>query len=451
MTVIKRNNLASLLGDVAKGDIQPVYLFVGERFLCKESADQLQASLLAASPGTVHPIDGDQEDPGRTLSRLLSFSLLPGRQIYRVTDTRLFHSKNIAPSLWDKALQAQETSREQAARRHLNQMLALAAEPLEATDRLAEFTADQWQKLFGFAKPAGDLSWTDRLLSSGSTTAKAAAGDAGANYIATFEKGLPQQNTLILCCEQADKRKRLYTHIKKHFVIIDCAVAAGAAKAAKREQEDVLKELVSKTLGDFAKKIEPRALTMLLERVGFHPVAVVTETEKLALFVGDRPTITPQDLQQMVGRTREDALFELTDSFGKKQLPKTLVTLNRLLDNGIHGLAILATLRNYLRKLLIFRSLQLQPTPGWQRGMNAQQFQGTYLPALKEQGAWPDMLKGHPYALYMSFVKASEFSCTTLKGYLALLLAAELRLKGSPVPAKIVLEELFITMLTPKK
>jgi DNA polymerase-3 subunit delta len=228
-------------------------------------------------------------------------------------------------------------------------------------------------------------------------------------------------------------------------------VAAGGSAAAQKGQKDILREMVLKSLAGFQKKIAPRALELLFERVGFHPVAVIMETEKLALFAGERTTITVEDLNVMVGRTREDALYELTDAFGKKQAARTFVLLNRLQEQGMHGLAILATMRNYLRKMLIFRSLQLGTKPSWKPGMNAGHFQNTYLPALKERGEWSDLLKGHPYALFMSFSKAQEFSCTVLKNWLALLLQAEFRLKGAPLPPELVLEELFLTLLKGKR
>ena len=47
----------------------------------------------------------------------------------------------------------------------------------------------------------------------------------------------------------------------------------------------------------------------------------------------------------------------------------------------------------------------------------------------------------------MSFSKAAEFSCPVLKKWLGLLLEAEYRLKGSPLPQHIILDELFLTML----
>ncbi len=449
MALIKRGELAAVLDGVRQGKKEQVYLFFGERYLCRESADLLQKTLLEQNTGAVHPIDGDQEDAGQTLARLLSFSLLPGLQIYRVIDSRLFQSKETNAGIWDKAVQEFEANRPAPALRYLLNMLSSASVSLENREPFSEMGADQWQTLFGIGKPAGDLAWADRLVREAvpQCSPKGATANLAEKYMAAFAKGLPAQNILILSAEAVDKRKRLFTYIKEHGTIIDCAVETGAGSAAQKVQKEVLLEMVQKTLAVFKKKIEPKAMNLFLERVGFHPVAVVMETEKLALYVDGRPTITCDDLEEIVGRSREDALFELTDAFGKRQTAKTLVTLHHLLDNGIHSLAILATMRNYLRRHLIFRSFQLRPAPAWRQGMSAQQFQGNYLPALKELGEWPDLLKGHPYALYMSFTKAAEFSCPVLKKWLGLLLEAEFRLKGSAIPQHIILDELFLTML----
>jgi DNA polymerase III subunit delta len=450
MALIKRTELPGLLKSMEQAeedDTKKIFLFFGERFLCREAADTLQESLLARpGGGAVNAIDGDHEDSSRTLGQLMNYSLLPGLQIYRVTDSRLFHSKNVASAIWSKVEQAKDANKETACRRQLFSFFALAG--LGTDDHLAEMSSEQWQGLFGFARPGGNLAWADELLATATVAKKGrTAADIAGRYVEAFKKGVPPDTILLLTAEAVDKRKQLFSFIKKEGVVVDCSVAAGASAAAQKGQKEVLREMVMKSLAAFQKKMAPQALELLFERVGFHPVAVVMETEKLALYIGDRDLITVEDLNAMVGRTREDALFELTDAFGKHQAARTLILLHRLLEQGMHGLAILATMRNYLRKMLIFRSLQLGSEPSWQSGMNAGHFQKMYLPALKERGEWSDMLKGHPYALFMSFSKAQEFSCTVLKKWLALLLQAEFRLKGSPVPPELVLEELFLTML----
>jgi len=448
MPLIKRNDLPTLLADSATVACS-IFLFFGERYLCRESADQLQELLLKGG-GAVHPIDGDQEDSGQTLARLLSFSLLPGRQVYRVSDSRIFLSRTVASAIWEKALQNHASGKSAAAMRHLASFARLGAIALDSPAPFTELSDSQWEKLFGFSRPAGDLAWADALLREAVGTGrmgKSGAGDLSERYIETFTSGIPAQNCLILTAETVDKRQRLFTFIKKNGIAVDCSVATGAGSQAQQEQKEVLKEMLYKTLSGFGKKIEPRAVDLFFDRVGFHPVAVVMETEKLALYADDRPMITCGDLEAMVGRSREDALYELTDAFGNRQAGRTLTILYRLQENGTHALAILATMRNYLRKLLVFRALQHKPSPAWQKGMSARQFQSVYLPAIKEKDQWNDLLGGHPYALYMSFTKAGDFSCQQLKKYLTLLLEAEFRLKGAPLPQHIILEELFLTLL----
>ncbi len=455
MAFIKRTELSALLAQFATLDqeeLPKVALFYGERFLCHEAADVLQAALLQRfGNGVVNAIDGDSEDNSKTLGQLMNYSLLPGLQIYRVTDSRLLHSKGVAAAVWDKVEQARAGNKEAACRRHLLAFLVLAGLGLD--DALCEIASGQWQTLFGFARPDGKLEWADELLATASANQRQAMAntDIAGRYVEAFKKGIPPKTLLILTAEAVDKRKQLFIFIKKEGLVVDCSVAAGATAAAQKGQKEILRELVVKTLAGFQKQIVPRAMELLLERVGFHPVAVVMETEKLALFVADRDSVTVDDLNAMVGRTREDAIFELTDAFGKRQGARTLVLLNRLLDQGMYGLAVLSAMRKYLRKLLIFRSLQLGSEPSWQSGMNAGQFQKQYLPALKERGEWTEMLGGHPYAMFMSFSKAQEFSCEVLKKWLALLLEAEFRLKGSPLPQQLVLEELFLTMLKDKR
>ncbi len=449
MTLVKRHDLPRMLETLSRDTRPQVALFFGERYLVREAADLLQNTLLQNNPGAVQAIDGDLEDAGKTLGRLMSFSLLPGLQIFRVNDTRLFQSKDMGANLWEKAVKEYETDRKPQALRYLLNMLSLAGISAESSEPFSELSPDQWRDSFATEKPTGDIGWADRLVqeSGRQTTPKGTTGNLADLYLDAIGRGLPGQNILILTAENVDKRKRLFTHIKDHGFVVDCSVDTGAGSAAQKVQKEVLLEIMHKTLAGLDKKMEAKATALFLERTGFHPVAVAMESEKLALYAEDRPIITVEDVETMAGRSREDALFELTDAFGKRQIARTIVILHHLLGDGIHSLAILSTMRNYFRKLLIFRSLQLRPDPFWHSGMSASHFQGKYLPALKEEGEWLELLKGHPYALYMSFAKASEFSCSLLKRWLELLLQSEFRLKGSPLPQHLILEELLLSML----
>ena len=189
-------------------------------------------------------------------------------------------------------------------------------------------------------------------------------------YTLAFEAGIPRDNILVLLAEAVDKRKRLYKYIKQHGVILDLAVDPGSSAAAKRDQDKVLTELLQSTLAKYGKEIEPQTVPLFLERVGFHPVAAVMEAEKLALYVDDSKVITQEDVDAIIGRTREEALFELTEAVTSGKFEDGLLILDHLQSSGIHGLAILATLRNHLKKLLLVRSLQEVKSPAYTKSLS---------------------------------------------------------------------------------
>ena len=444
MGLSKRTEIGTLLDKITAGERCQVYLCYGERYLCRKAAEQLEERLLEGG-GAVHTLDGSVEDTNKLLSRLKSMTLLPGLQVYRVTDTTLFHSREVGGQLWEKASKAREKDKSRAALRYLLSLLRLGSVNLKGSSVFSDIGSDQWPKVFGFPHPGGKLDWADELVSGverGPTTAK----DPLEKLIAAVGEGLPPHNLLLLIAEHVDKRKKLFTTIKKRGEIIDCSVAEGSSRAALQQQKEVIREMVQTALAQMNKTIEPKALDMLFERVGFHPVGAVLEIEKVALYVGEHQKITRNDVDQMVGRTREDAIFELTEALGDSNPAQVMTVLDHLLSDAVHPLAIVASLRNYLRRLLIFNSLQSRKEPLW-APMSSNDFQNNYLPALKETGAWSDLLKGHPYALYVGFNKATQHSPSNLKKSLALLLEAEFKLKGSPVPYRIVLEELLFSLV----
>lgn len=457
MPIFKRKDVAKIVQDIDRGDMPPVYLLFGERYLCQEIANELVQKLLPdetkRATGLIS-IDGDHEDPLKTLNLLRTFSLFSGPQIIKVADTKLFYSKGVAKALWDKAKRAFSAKESPLARKYIAQMLCLAnVSPAEwLTEDIAAISGSRWQSLFGFAKPQ-DVGWVKDVLDEREMPVEAAGreekGDAADLFVKAFEAGIPPGNVLILMAEAVDKRKRFYKYLVKHGVVIDLAVDSGGTSAARKGQEAVLKELVQKTLAGFHKKMEPKALAHLLERVGFHPVAAVMETEKLALYVGEAATITTADLNALVGRTREEALYEITEAFGNGNLNEALGILHRIREKNVHPLAIVSSLRNYLEKLLLARAFQEQSRPSYSRGMAFPLFQKGYLPNLKESRTqWPEQLAGHPYVVYKMFRQAEKFSLTWLKSALEELLAAEFRLKGSSLPDVTVIENfLFRTML----
>jgi len=460
MSVYKRQEIPTLLGKIKHGDTSQIYLLFGERYLCRKAAQELIDHLLPEvehRATSLQHIDGDKEDFNRTLNLLKTFSLFSGRKVFWVTDTKLFYSKGIAQNVWDKACEKNERDEPGRALRYLLQMLNIAAvSPQEmVAEDIASLSASRWKTLFGFTRPQGDLSWARDLLTdipADASPAKSEGMDSSTMYTLAFEAGIPRDNILILLAEAVDKRKRLYKYIKEHGVVLDLGVDPGSSAAAKRDQDKVVRELLHTTLTRYGKDIESQTIPVFLERVGFHPVAVVMEAEKLALYVGDREIITREDVDAIIGRTREEALFELNEAVTSGRLEDGLLILDHLQSSGVHGLAILATLRNHLKKLLLVRSLQEVKFPAYTKSLPFPVFQKSYLPKLQEgREEWTNLLwKGHPYGLYMLFRQAARFSCENLQEGLKEILTAEYRMKGSPVDSRLIMDSLLFNLMRPK-
>ena len=448
MAVLGTEQLPSLLAALPQKK-SSAYLLFGEPYLCRAAAERIEAALLNQESGAVHSIDGDQEDQAATLAKLQSFSLLPGVQIYRVNNTRLFHSKNTGKNLWERVEKLWQEQKPEAAKKALLAFLQLADLEPEA-DALTGLSAAQWQKSFGFAAPAENLDWTKKILAElYLQTGPKLAGktDLGNALMEALERGIPAANVLILLAAEVDKRKKLFKYLKDNQTIVDLSVAEGASTKAKEEQKGVLMQLAKETLAEQGKTLPQELLPLVLERVGFHPAALVTELRKLMLATGESPTITKKEIDALLGQTRQEALFELTTAIGEEKLGKSLLILSHLLENSIHPLAIVATLRNFTRNLLLFKALQEDSGLGYSPAMPANLFQQNCLPLLKARSAWEKELSIHPFALYMQFKTAAQFPLATLCGWMGILMEAEFRLKGSQTRPELALHRLISSLL----
>ena len=185
--------------------------------------------------------------------------------------------------------------------------------------------------------------------------------------------------------DRTEKRMIALKVLKEEQTVIDLSVDTGAGAKAQKEQKGVLLDLVKQTLAEEKKSLAPGLVDLLLERVGFHPVALVMELRKVMLFTGERRQITREDMDELVGRTRQEALFELTSAITGRNLEQIMTVSARLYDNGIHPLAVIATLRNFVRGLLLCRTLQDLPGLHFSPAMSAATFQQQCLPLLKER------------------------------------------------------------------
>lgn len=451
MPLFKRTEFDAFLAELADtARPRQVYLIFGERFLCRQMAAEAVVALLPDEKQRSQQlisVDGDHEDPINTLNILKTYSLFGGRRVIRVNDSRLFFSKNIAKNIWEKGVQAYEDKNETAAGRYLRQLLAMLPGDAPSLEDLQNLAENKWKDIFGFAKP-GATGWLSEMNVAAIPPAKTAKGNVAELYMQALEQGLPEDTVLLLLAETVDKRTRLFTFLKKVGGVLDASVESGTSRAAQQDQNAVLSSIVRETLKRYGKTIGEPVLKALLERVGFHPVAAAMEAEKLALFADDAARITIAHMEAVTCRSREDALFELTEAMVGNKNSLALMLLTRLQEGGMHPLAIVAGLRNFIRKLLLAASLQQGMGQLFRPNTSFPGFQKNVLPLLKERHAGElSSLPGHPYALYSTFLQASRMPIPKLLHTLTELLEAEYRLKSSPLAAGLVLDNLLFQIL----
>ena len=438
-----RQNIESLYQQLDKGSSHPVYLLFGERFLCQQVAQEIVNRLLpdeATRATSLLAVEGDREIVAETMTKLRTFSLFGGRQLIQVKDSRLFLSRQVGKNVWNKAEKAYNDEKLDKAGRFLSQLAGIGG--LTPGEQLTELSASQWQKFFGFKRPT-DVDWTKEVNYEASSEGSGSADDELVGQ--TLEAGIPETNHLLILAETVDKRKKLFKVIDSCGVVVDLAVDTSFTSAAKKGQEGVIRDLVSQTFREMGKKPGPRVMEMILDRVGFHPVAAVREAEKLALYCGDNELVSQQDVNMVTSQSREEALFELNDAVGSQNLERTLVLLLRLLQAGTHALVIVATMRNLLRKLMFIRALQ--ESMGYRSGLAYGPFQKNVLAQLKDEHGDSEFLKGHPFVIYKAFQQAEKYDLVQLRQGLTRLLDTEYKLKSAGSRDHLLLENFFFRLL----
>lgn len=122
------------------------------------------------------------------------------------------------------------------------------------------------------------------------------------------------------------------------------------------DDERALTRLIDDMLRQRDKRIDPEARTVLLEHLGGDRLATRGEIEKLFLYVGDDPVITPDHVTDSIGDTSTTALDTVIDgAFGADPQP-SLKAIKKLTAEGLNENAVLAAAMNHA--LLIARGLE---------------------------------------------------------------------------------------------
>jgi len=126
---------------------------------------------------------------------------------------------------------------------------------------------------------------------------------------------------LVLECRSFPKTTRLYKAAAAVGRVVECRKLSGRGLA----------DFVVEMAGEQRKRLDREAAQRLAELIGPDQGALAGEVEKLALYVGNRNTITGADVAELVGQTREERIFAVLDAAGLGDLPRALTLWQQVL------------------------------------------------------------------------------------------------------------------------
>jgi len=454
MPVYDKKDFDKLLEQIEQGNISPLYLLYGEDYLVKSALSRLTGLLVPDSQRSTNLdlVDGSQADFREILDNVNTFALFGGRKVVAVQDCRIFYSRANLPALVAKSRKAHEHGDLESASRLLLEVLGYAGWSLTdvAAGAWRQVPPDLWQQTIGVKQEEDELQWLEKVADFAAGEEVAIPSRTGDSSLLeeALEDRFPFEHCLILATDTVDKRRTLYRLIEEKGVVADFSVLSGGGRKARSQQESVLRNLAEETLSAAGKKIEPQALSLLLERTGFNLWALKTQVEKLVDFVGDETLVTREHVEKMSEQFREEALYELNNAVAERDCEAALLSLKRLLEQNYHPLQLLASLVTEIRRLLLAREfIRDHLADGLNPRISYGGFQKTILPVVKEKTAKESPLaRLHPFALHKTMVRSTNYQAEDLIESLHLLFKTDLTLKSTGIAGSAVMENLLIRL-----
>ncbi len=163
----------------------------------------------------------------------------------------------------------------------------------------------------------------------------------------------PPPSALILLVEKLDRRRRLFTVLQRIARVIPC----------RRLDPDDLPAWIRARAQTAGKTILPEAAEALVVLVGGALRELGSEVDKLGSYVGNRRTITADDVREVASHVAESTVFELMDAVGHRQTERALRLLQVVLAEEA-PVKVLFMLGDQIRMLLRTKALvERNPIP----------------------------------------------------------------------------------------
>ena len=449
------DSLDKILLELKKGKLPPCILIHGEDdFLVANALNKVIDALIPPADRDLNlfTLDGDEIDAGSLSETLLTSPLFPGRKVVAVRRASFFHSRQTAADIVQKVRGNLEKDPLRAGRDFMT-FLAVAGWDLEdlRDDGWKKISDEEWSRLVEGEPGRQREEWLPKMI--GFCVERGLQGkkaiDEGDRLVETLVSGLPEGHVLVLTAAAIDKRKRLYKTIAELGKIIAFAQVKGDLR-----QRTQLMTASRGILSAAGKSLTDRAWAVLGEKTGYDLRNSLSALEKLIIHAGERPVINEKDVLALIGKTKEDTVFNLTAALTEKNIALCLTILDELMIRGTPPLMILAMLTRELRLLLQAKALLMTGAlDGYDAKMDFNAFQAKVYPRVKDlstpqgdRGQALDLAGLHPYVVYLVLKNAGRFSYAALVNHLERLAAMDWQLKSTGRNPRWLLERFILQL-----
>ena len=232
----------------------------------------------------------------------------------------------------------------------------------------------------------------------------------------------PQPSTVLVLCykyKTIDKRKKLYKTVQK----------TGLVYESKKLYENQIADWIRRVLAGKKYKIETKATLMLVEFLGTDLSKISNELDKLMVVLPVDANITPKDIEENIGISKDYNNFELRKAIGERNI----LNVNKIIIHFAQNqkanplVVTISLLNSFFTQLLIYHSLKDKSNNSVARSLGV-----------------------HPFFVNDYITAGKNYPMRKVSQVIGFLREADVKSKGvgaNALPARDILKELLFKIL----
>ncbi len=282
------------------------------------------------------------------------------------------------------------------------------------------------------------------LLGAGQTASAAGTGEFLTALGEIFDAGLSKGTRLVITASELDGRKSIAKLIQKKGRVV--AFKADPYKQEANHAQALM--FANETARKLEKKLEKDAAVLVVEMSGNDSRTILSELEKIAVYIGDRDFISEKDVHEIGSWRPGGVVWDLSDAVGERNVRKALDTLQNLLFIGESPVPMLFAVISRVRLLLMLSILMEKKVLRLVGDYNSFKLQIEGLPSWVTENLPEDKklnpLAGHPFALFKASGGAGRYTRAELQKAMEILLECNERMVSGGGDHRHLIEEALL-------